>query len=192
MNCHDSGPLELEHVQAARAITYRNENGLPLDSEVEGAAPRDRRFRALTVHVYRVHRAPKGRSESPIPPTRLPFSARAASPFPAVSLSHHVPSCPAADRLHPPPPFSSASSSAYHLPRTPQDLNPTEGAVGECIVLLAVGIVLACTILASGQHARLLRAAAAAGTLCSARATGSCGACFCGRNWHGKHVGVAG
>lgn len=159
-------------------ITYGNENGLSLDSEVEGAVTRDRRSRALTVHVYRVQRAPKGRSESPIPPThQLPFSAaRAASPLPAVSLSRHVPSSPAADLLHPPPPSSSPSSSTYHLRRTPRDLSPSEGAVGECILLLVVGIVSACTILASGRRARLSRAAAAAATLCKARATGSCGA----------------
>lgn len=109
LECRDGGVLELEYAQAARTIAYRNENGLPLDSEVEGAAPRDRRFRALTVHVYRVHRGPKGRSNRQSPrraflSLRTPPLSSPSSPFPAMSRPLPPPtSCVRPRRLHLPP-----------------------------------------------------------------------------------------
>lgn len=107
----DGGFRALEHARAARAITYHNENGLLLDSEMEGAAPRNRRFRALTVHVYSVHRAPKGCLNRQSPESRCAFLALRTphllflpSPVPAVSrpLSPSG-SCIRPRRLHLPP-----------------------------------------------------------------------------------------
>lgn len=153
------GFLELERLSTLRLLwrllTYRDELGPPLDSEVEGAAPRDRRFRALTCPgIYYIEFTVRPRdTRIAIPPDAPSFlsSLRAphllSPPFPVPAVSPPSP-VPASFSRHLPPSTSCThprsflfpSSSTYHLRHTPQRLNPTEGAVGECLVLLDVGV----------------------------------------------------
>lgn len=175
--CSGGGFRKLEHSQAARLITYHNENGPPF--EVEGA----RRLvivdsERLPAQVYRVRRAPKGHLNRQSP--QLAFLSlcvlRLPSPPPFLAFSQPLPLstsciCPRSS-LFP-------SSSMNHLRHTPQHLNPTEGAVGECLVLLIVGVVSLYMILAAGHRARLRREAVSA--LRKALAIGSRGAWTRGR-----------